>query len=341
MITAIPCRWPVGAALWQKAQNAMDVILHIGAHRCATTSFQRFMQANAASLTKAGIGFWGPERTRTGLFHGLQPVPRIRPEPGAQRRALGRVKLHCHQTQEHGTRRLIVSDANMLGLVRANLRLAALYSGAGERIARLSEAFGERLTDILINIRSPELYWASLLGQSVSNGNIVARRPLLRRLAQTERSWRDVITDVACAAPHVRLHVLPFERFAGRPEAQLQIAAPASSPMTAARERHNATPPLEVLRHSVAPEQGALPEGRGRWMPFDESERATLREHYSDDLMWLTGGADGLATLATDPIDTKAAQDLPPTDMTRGWTDERRYSQMARAGGERTARQAS
>lgn len=42
----------------------MDLILHFGAHRCATSSFQEYMSINSVALKRQGIGYWGPERTR-------------------------------------------------------------------------------------------------------------------------------------------------------------------------------------------------------------------------------------------------------------------------------------
>ena len=53
----------------------MDVILHIGAHRTATTTFQHYMRGQSSELARAGIGFWGPWRTRGGLFSGVMPGP--------------------------------------------------------------------------------------------------------------------------------------------------------------------------------------------------------------------------------------------------------------------------
>ena len=68
----------------------MDIILHLGAHRAASTSFQTYLRGADAQLAGQGIGFWGPQRTRKGLFHDLpeQPSNSVR-----GRRAAGRVAL--------------------------------------------------------------------------------------------------------------------------------------------------------------------------------------------------------------------------------------------------------
>ena len=79
MIVQFPTTGLRPAALQQRSRTTMKVILHTGAHRCATTSFQEYMRQNAQPLACQGIGFWGPYRTRGGaLFHGIQPGPALR-----------------------------------------------------------------------------------------------------------------------------------------------------------------------------------------------------------------------------------------------------------------------
>ena len=47
MIAAILAYQPVCAALGRRIAKAMDTILHIGADRCATTSFHPYMRQTA------------------------------------------------------------------------------------------------------------------------------------------------------------------------------------------------------------------------------------------------------------------------------------------------------
>jgi hypothetical protein len=74
-----------------------------------------------------------------------------------------------------------------------------------------------------------------------------------------------------------------------------------------------------------------LPAGDGRWHPFTAAQRASLRERYADDLMWLAAGADGLAWLMDDPEKTWTGPNLSGTDMTRGKRNDHEERPMARA----------
>ncbi len=311
----------------------MQTCLHLGAHRCATTSFQEYLRQNAAELETKGVGFWGPRRTRKGLLHGVLPTPAVGNSRALAKRAQGRIRMNLTQSRERGIKQLIVSDENLIGSTRTNLRLGALYSGVGERMARYAEAFDGQVTTVALNIRSLETYWTSALTYAVARGHRVPPYLQLQNLAESSRSWRDVISDIACAMPGVEVKVLPFETFGGRPEAQLEQLCDCEAPRTHARVRLNASLRLEDLRaHLLENAAQDLPEGEGRWRPFDEAQCAMLRENYADDLMWLAAGADGQAQLVQDPEHPAAGLNLPQTELTRGRPDDKQDRRLAGSG---------
>lgn len=333
MIGAIPAIWPDGAARVESIDKPMDVILHIGAHRCATTSFQNYLRCNRDRLAAEGLGFWGPRRTRNGLFRGILPGPQVATGRDLRRRGIGRVRIQLARSAGTGLRSLLVSDENMLGAIRENLALGELYCGAGERMARYAQAFDGRIRQVVLNIRSPDTFWASMLGFGLTRGCAMPDKGLLERLVTAPRSWRDVIEDVACALPDAQIWVLPFETFAGRPEAQLAAIARITPPMAHARDWLNATPRLPKLRALAGDlaEDWALPDGDGRWQPFSPRQTAALREVYADDLMWLAGGADAQARLMPDPDKKQVGTSPPINDLTRGTMNDRQERRVARA----------
>lgn len=311
----------------------MKVTLHIGAHRCATTSFQDYLRHNAAELAQQKIGFWGPRRTRNGLFSGILPMVTAANGRDLEQRAIGRVRMHLGQSYDLGLEHLIISDENMMGTVRENLRLGDLYCGVGERMARFEQAFAGRVTDVVVNLRSLETYWASALAYGVSRGHRVPSHGMITRLASSPRSWRDVLTDVAAAVPCARIWALPFETYGGRPEAQLQAITGAEAPKAHARICLNAAPRLEELRQQLqSAVADRLPQGEGRWQPFDEAQVADLRERYADDLMWLAAGGDGLVSLKDDREHKGSGLNRFRPDLTRGRPHDDQDRRMAGAG---------
>ena len=309
----------------------MKVILHIGAHRTATTSFQSYIRRNGAVLRDGGLGFWGPARTRKGLFAGIQPTPGLGLE--AARRARGRILLNLKKAQARGVKTLLVSDENMMGSVRMNLRKGRLYPDVGERLARFIWAFDQRIDKVVMSVRSLDHHWGSCIAYGVGRGHVLPDAARCRDIAKQTRTWRDVVSDVSCAAPLAQIEVIPFEVSAGRPDLMLTAATDHAACRDTAPEWLNRAPTAAQLRALLA-ERGedaaAVPDIDARWSPFDTHDRAALREAYADDMHWLVAGANGLATLTEELDQTRAGKNLPHGPYKRGQgydIEERRMAQ--------------
>lgn len=306
MIAADPRRLPVGAALWQGLYQIMDIVFHLGAHRTGSTTFQAYMRDNAQVLKDADIAFWGPRTIRKGLFRGLiptGPVPEGRKNP--RTRAEGRVKLRLEQARRAGVRTVLVSEENMIGSMRMCVRDRALYPAIGERMARYASAFGGEVTRIALAIRSQDRFWASAIAFAVARGHPVPGRGTLEEIAASQRSWRDVITDLACAVPSADIRVLPYESFYANPITFAHEAAGLDVALRGRYEWLNRAPDLPTLRRLMAErdqDASELPEGDGLWDPFTVEDAVALREQFADDLFWLAQGANGLATLTEEAM---------------------------------------
>lgn len=325
-------RLPSGAVR-RKARPDMEIILHLGAHRTASTSFQNYLRRNAGALGHLGIGAWGPEVTRDGLLRGV--IPMDGPECSASQlaRARGRIALRVQGAGARGLRQLLISDENMIGAARRNLRDGRLYAAIGERMARFAHGFDGRVRRAVIAIRAQDSYWSSVLAYGVARGHRLPGRADLDRLVTVNRTWRGVITDLACALPGVEILVLPHEIFAGLPEEQLRVMTGIDAPpMRAARDWLNRSPDVVALRRALGARGGGdawLPEGEGRWQPFDRDQRQALQEAYASDLAWLRAGAEGLARVTEETGPVTAERHPPAGQTTRGQgygPDERRLA---------------
>lgn len=311
----------------------MDVILHLGAHRTATTTLQMYLARNALALARAGVAVWTPDRTRNGLFAGLVQRPQditLLDERRAHR-SMGVIAVEMARLEQAGTRRLIVSEENMLGTLRNNLREGLLYPLLDERARRFRDAFGARLRGLALSVRSYEGYWSSALAFAVAQGRPLPTGAEVAALTRGQRGWPSVIGDIAAIFPGIPLTVWPFEALAGQPEAQLGLLAPGLQLLnaTGARDCLNPAPGRDKMRtlmrlRGEVPAPDAMPAGDGRWTPFDAPAQATLRARYAADLEWLASGADGLAQWAG-PVqkDADSTGALPQPDKGRGRERER------------------
>lgn len=314
--------------------SLMDIILHIGAHRTASTSFQAYLRANADALEELAVCFWGPKRTRGGLFSGIVPVngsPRLERQA---RMAKGRIGLQVERARLNGMRQLIVTDENIIGASRRNLRDTTLYRGAGVRMAQHAAAFGGRITRAVVSIRCLDSYWSSALAYGIGRGHQLPDAAHLEAIVQQKRSWRDVITDLACAMPGVELLVLPHETYGGMPERRLEImtAATWAAPTRQHRLWLNQAPDMAQLRKYLAlrgEDPARLGPDEGRYEPFTATQRARLRETYQDDLFWLASGADGLAKLMTEKTRDQTGTSPQRDPLTRGQDDDQQEGRVA------------
>lgn len=321
--------------LRRSGEKLMDIILHLGAHRTATTSFQHYLRKYSSEISETGTGIWGPLRTRRGLFSGVIPGPRVAFQKNDAHRAKGRVALQLAKARDSGVARLLISDENMIGTSRHSMRTGALFPSIGERLARYGEVFGDGITRVVLSVRSPEMWWASAAAYSVSRGHPLPTQSKLDKIAASPRSWRDVITDLACAMPAVEIKIATFEEYAARPDAFLAQAAGIAAPKNTHPAWLNRSPDLPALRAILAErgqDAGLLPDGIGRWNPFSEAQAAELRENYADDLLWLAAGADGLATLTEDPTRKRAGISQPAGYIRKGQDDDSRHRKLAQSG---------
>ena len=333
MTGVIPASWSNGAAIGQRAGRNMDVILHLGAHRTGSTTFQSYMQRVNSELSSQRIGYWGPQRTRQGLFAGLLPAPRRNLGRSAHTRAEGRGQMHLARSAQNGLRTLVVSDENMIGSVRQNLRAHTLYPAIGERMARFARAFDGRITRIVLSIRANDLYWASAVSYGVSRGHRMLQPKGFEQIATSHRTWRGVITDLSCALPGTEIRVLPFERFQGCPDATLAASINAVAPQNTNVEWLNRAPDAQTLRNILTERRetsGLRVLGIGRWLPFNDIQRAILREAYADDMHWLISGADGLARLTEDTDQTETGNIPHFGPLTKGQGHDKQERQVAR-----------
>ena len=141
----------------------MDVTLHIGAHRTATTSFQGYLRNNAAELAAKGIRIWEPRQTRGGLLTGIIPVAGRGSAQAQLDAAQARIAEAMEDARSDGARHVVISDENMMGAPRRNLRDASLYADIGPRLSRCAEAFGRWLTRVVLSIRPLDSFWRSTL----------------------------------------------------------------------------------------------------------------------------------------------------------------------------------
>lgn len=282
----------------------MDVFLHLGAHRTASTSFQEYVWTNRARLADAGLTQWTPRRTRDGLFDGLIRNPQLvtLDDEKRGRRSRGRLRLELSRLEAAGQSMLILTEENLLGTMFNCIEGRQLYPYLIERMTRYIGPFRDRPLKIGLAIRAYADYWASSLAFAVQRGLACPDQGLLGDLATQPRRWRHVIGDIARLVPEAELFVWTFERRAGAPRQVLERVLGERLPNGMVDEAgwHNSRAGFADLKATLSLRGETIHDDQINqydcWMPFDERQRAALHRQYRKDLDWLASGADGLAT---------------------------------------------
>lgn len=296
-----------------QVRTAMDVILHVGGHLTGVSTLASYLNRNRKPLRARGLAVWTPEDTRKGLFDGLTLRSGLDGVARRRMRGAGRVQLRCGLLEKANTKELLVLDPAMLGSMDNNLANISLYPAAGERVARMVHAFGGRVKRVIFGMRALEDYWGGVLAHGVRMGADLPDEAMLDRLVTQPRSWRKVITDVACAAPDAEIFVVPYERLGAQPRDVVEYAvagrfsAPTNFRISGLSDVPNLVELRDVLRDRGLAVDG-LPEGSHRWHPFELYQVDVLRKIYVEDLAWLRAGADGLAYLIEESTPTFAGK---------------------------------
>lgn len=290
-------------------------MLHLGAHRCASTTFQAYLRANRDRLSKRGLTCWTPHRTRDGLMRGMLRHPAFVTDEDERSaaRSTGRLRIEFERLHQCGQTGLLISEENILGTMRNNLLDTRLYPLLRERMMRFSPVFEGYPLRIGLGIRSYDDYWTSSLAYLVARGHAVPSVDLLDFLATQPRRWRDLVRDIAAALPDAEIVVWPFESYANQPERQLALIWDGDC---SDLEDHgywcNRRADLAQLNEGVTlrgehPINAGLADTGTHWAPFDDNQKQSLRAEYIRDLTWLAEGGDGLAYFANTP-DSAAKQ---------------------------------
>ncbi len=283
----------------RKVLQALKVVLHIGAHRTGTTSLQSGLRQNRFNLRKNGVVFWGPQQLRGETFSGLLR----REETQAQAHTKILVRRNCatigfalDRLRRTGQTHLVISEENIMGMMRENITGGCLYPNLAGRLARFRRAFDGQRLRVVLAVRPYQAYWTSVLGHLLPRGLTMPGPDALESLAQEQRGWRDVIADVGTAFPGAEIVVWGFQGLIGDTVAQfcILLGGAVQPPFQACAAHHNKSPDVATL-NALAPDAhaSALIYERHVFQPFSATARAVMHDRFAQDMHWLRCGGGG------------------------------------------------
>ncbi|WP_421701177.1 hypothetical protein [Aliiroseovarius sp.] len=280
----------------------MELVLHIGAHRTATTAMQDMLVAHRAALLAAGVTTL--VREDLGTVEGFSTVP-ARDGWIRSRAAMDRLT--------DGAETVLLSEENLIGDMGWNIRSAKFYGSARRRLQAYREFLGMPRR-VGLSIRDYASYWISAHGHELSYRH-VGKQGVVRfaearaRLAAAERGWLDLIRDMRAVFKDSEILVWPVEHRIPLPEVTRRLLVRPGLDLTAPPKGVNAAPdpgcfaqmeafratnPKATRAQMRAFVDGCAPEP---FDGFDADQTAALQARYAADLAALKAGFEGVTLL--------------------------------------------
>jgi len=193
----------------------MQIILHIGAHKTASTHLQLVLARRRGALSRHGTALFLPGNLRKdGLrlqnYLSLAPGEAGEAEHGAQIRAALR-------NDACGAGRLVLSEENVLGTLYgpALFREGGLYAKAAGRLSRLAALLPAGQVTVALSLRDPAGYLGSVYSQWLMSGRIMPFERFLGATDPASLRWSDLVARLAGALPEARFVLWRYEDYPG------------------------------------------------------------------------------------------------------------------------------
>ena len=188
-----------------------NVILHIGAHKTATTHLQMALQSARPALSAQGVAFYGPTQLRKdGQF-----LPERLGLPFAKVQSSVDAKAEW-QSMVGDAKRVVLSEENFVGVLnRKGAQLVTpLYSNAVERIAALASVTAPEGIDVFLSIRAPATFLNSAYSQILMSGGQVRPEIFKAKNPLPTVDWVKYINRLTHIQSLRSLTVWPYEDYA-------------------------------------------------------------------------------------------------------------------------------
>lgn len=284
----------------------MEIVLHLGAHKTASTYIQRRLVRSRGRLSEQGIELHTPRTLRDAIIAARERrfplMPRL--EARARREVIGQI---VDTAASRGTKRLILSEEQFIGSLRQLVQRHTFYGDVIQQLAPVLAAIEMRPVTVLLAVRNQADFLVSAYGQLLRGWKYLPfDEDLKAAFLGMHISWADLVDDVAALLPAgSRVRVWQFEQF-GQIEKHVveqfvgTDAAPGIKPLDVRPLQGPTVESIAVLREmarretldSIAIRDVLDIAGKDKgFKPFDpwtRDERLLLTSRYRSDLYRLS-----------------------------------------------------
>ncbi|MEL6689917.1 MAG: hypothetical protein AAFP28_06315 [Pseudomonadota bacterium] len=149
----------------------MRLILHIGAHRTASTLIERMLSALATAQPDLGLAVWKPADMRA--IPGFKAAPGLLNRAGAPHSPEAaesfdavreNVAARLDAAERAGVKTLLISEENICGGMRTNFKRGRFYPAIGPRLLAFARVLGRTPARVALGLREYGAVWNSAYG---------------------------------------------------------------------------------------------------------------------------------------------------------------------------------
>lgn len=265
-------------------------IVHIGAHKTATTYMQKKLAINMAELNQRGFHYDPLEVLRRNFTNTLQNTGKGNPAFVAALR--DKIKVQD----------VIVSEENLPGVPGDLVLNGVYYAHARERLALVGSLLDLDAPEVFLALREYSSFLVSMYCEYIRHREFIRFDDYFERYQKSGFSWIKVISDITEALPNARLKIWDFSKFRtiendvfsamlGQDASFLKapegpVRESFSDAALRAYEALSTVLSHQEMKNLINPISRALPKGdvHKAFNPLAADVAAVLKEQYRQDL---------------------------------------------------------
>lgn len=208
--------WTGCASLADPVAPPARVVLHVGAHKTASTHFSELVWRNPALLAAHDVS--APQKTalRERVTQPLTDIAEDSPVPAGH--------VAGAQGLGGGARSLLVMDENIIGTPRGLFSPDGMYPRAAMRLGRAARLFPGARLEVMLAIRDPRTFVAASWSESLRSNTFIPFRRYLRGVRAEDISWLRIVRQMQEAVPEATFTIWRFEDYRHLQGALLALA---------------------------------------------------------------------------------------------------------------------
>lgn len=200
--------------------SGLEVVIHFGAHKTATTFLQKFLKGERAELRRQGVGYIPLDLSRAMVLPFIVRATRGAASPAQTDADMfrGMIMESVEEPADAApVRRLVISDENLAGPALAILNKAELYPTAPDRLRALVNQFPGTRLKLMLCIRDYADFIPSVYCELLRRHKLAPLMKMLNRHDDMVLSWPTYLSAIAAALPECEVHYWAYEDFVRSP----------------------------------------------------------------------------------------------------------------------------